>query len=250
MIRKTTATKRSQIFLKNVSVNPKSVFYHEKKRITTCQKKEAALHFILPPFPNLDITKLVIMRTAANLLILRGQFCSNWCISFPCYIPVLAERQIKEPEADELPLKSHYLVLTGGYKQAGNVGILLPYDNFTSEVLSGIVFYLKDFHSSSFFPPTLQCAHTQSETTQPQHILLESPSSPHTTPLTASLWDLQLLWKELKTVFLTYPTTEVLLNTHRSQHAPFTHLKNISSLNALLDALMFCQLPAENGIPA
>lgn len=155
MIRKTTATKRSQIFLKNVSVNAKSVFYHEKKRITTCQKKEAALHFILPPFPNLDITKLVIMRTAANLLILRGQFCSNWCISFPCYIPVLAERQIKEPEADELPLKSHYLVLTGGYKQAGNVGILLPYDNFTSEALSGIVFYLKDFHSSSFFPPDI-----------------------------------------------------------------------------------------------
>lgn len=114
----------------------------------------------------------------------------------------------------------------------------------------GSYFICNTFILHLFFPLTLQCAQTQSETTQPQHILLESPSSPHTTPLTASLWDLQLLWKELETVFLTYPTTEVLLNTHRSQHAPFTHLKNISSLNALLDALMFCQLPAENGIPA
>lgn len=171
MIRKTTATKRSQIFLKNVSANPKSVFYHEKKRITTCQKKEAALHFILPPFPNLDITKLVIMWTAANLLILRGQFCSNWCISFPCYIPVLAERQIKEPEADELPLKSHYLVLTGGYKQAGNVGILLPYGNFTSEVLNGIVFYLQYFHSSSFFPPDITvCTNAEWNHSAPAHL--------------------------------------------------------------------------------
>lgn len=183
MIRKTTATKRSQIFLKNVSVNPKSVFYHEKKRITTCQKKEAALHFILPPFPNLDITKLVIMWTAANLLILRGQFCSNWCISFPCYIPVLAERQIKEPEADELPLKSHYLVLTGGYKQAGNVGILLPYDNFTSEVLSGIVFYLKDFHSSSFFPPDITvCTNAEWNHSAPAHLAGITFLTPHHPP--------------------------------------------------------------------
>lgn len=183
MIRKTTATKRSQIFLKNVSVNPKSVFYHEKKRITTCQKKEAALHFILPPFPNLDITKLVIMWTAANLLILRGQFCSNWCISFPCYIPVLAERQIKEPEADELPLKSHYLVLTGEYKQAGNVGILLPYDNFTSEALSGIVFYLKDFHSSSFFPPDITvCTNAEWNHSAPAHLAGITFLTPHHPP--------------------------------------------------------------------
>lgn len=183
MIRKTTATKRSQIFLKNVSANPKSVFYHEKKRITTCQKKEAALHFILPPFPNLDITKLVIMRTAANLLILRGQFCSNWCISFPCYIPVLAERQIKEPEADELPLKSHYLVLTGGYKQAGNVGILLPYGNFTSEVLNGIVFYLQYFHSSSFFLPDITvCTNAEWNHSAPAHLAGITFLTPHHPP--------------------------------------------------------------------
>lgn len=146
-------------------------------------KKEAALHFILPPFPNLDITKLVIMWTAANLLILRGQFCSNWCISFPCYIPVLAERQIKEPEADELPLKSHYLVLTGGYKQAGNVGILLPYGNFTSEVLNGIVFYLQYFHSSSFFLPDITvCTNAEWNHSAPAHLAGITFLTPHHPP--------------------------------------------------------------------
>lgn len=170
-------------FLKKCFSEPQISILSWKEKNYYMPKKEAALHFILPPFPNLDVTKLVIMRTAANLLILRGQFCSNWCISFPCYIPVLAERQIKEPEADELPLNSHYLVLTGGYKQAGNVRILLPYDNFTSEALSGIVFYLKDFHSSSFFPPDITvCTNAEWKHSAPAHLAGITFLTPHHPP--------------------------------------------------------------------
>lgn len=90
-------------FLKMVSVNTeKQHFISLRDKNHYTQKNEAALQFILPPFQSFDITNLLVMSIADEVIIICGLFCSNCsrCILLPCNIPTVDERQIKESEAD------------------------------------------------------------------------------------------------------------------------------------------------------